>query len=978
MNAMGRFTIASLRRNRVRTLVTIAGVALAAALLTAVLTSYTSLTHYLYESEAALSGTWTAAAEAPDSEQFRQQIDGAHNTSEVRGLATVQDVGFAQLTEEQQVRFGKYLPILDVSGEVGEVCAIRSSEGRMPERAGEIMLPEFWHSRALANVGDTLTLQVGQRRAVAVSAPEQTAAASGPEVEDELYPNGQYGSVVEETHPLEDGAILDSTIGYLDSELDGGRFDEELSDLRERTYTVVGFYERVNSVLMNGIGPSAVTVGDPEAAGLMCAYVDLTGEANEKALVERAEELFPEATVTSHSTMLRYLGIRGAGYIWDTFFGLAVVLAVVIVAACVSLIYNAFAISVAERTNQFGLLSSVGASRKQLRRAVLLEALLVVCIGIPLGLLAGVGGCAVTFAFIGPMIAAVLGDMGVPFVTHVEPWVLVGASALTLVTVLVSAYLPAKRASRLNIIEALRWSQGGQVSKRGVRLAARNTDASKLWKRGIGPGRLLGAGGMLARITKKRGATKGRTAAVSLALAIALLVTAGSLSTLLGRLTEVASSSIDYDLELSVSVTDPDKSTLGALSSEGGREGPMSIYAAAAEVPEVEQVGWALSSFMPAILDDEMVGNALASSRIVDAGRMSDGRCAVDALAYFLEDDAFEAYAREAGADPADFLDPTHPRAIAVSTAYGNDGERYQVEEMLRGTGSVELYVGGTYDGDPISGFGSQWQAHDGAPNSIDIYAFVVDETGAGVQVDDLSDPLLSLDTMSVEVAALTDSVPPIVHRSEAVQLIMPQALLPAFAHASIPGSSMAGYDVVEGLSSQAAEAVERAAAERVAELGEAEYFPFINDYASMEDSNNVLALIVNVFCLLFTVILALIAMANVFNTVTNSLILRRREFAIMRSIGLSGRQFRRMIASECARFAVIGLVAGLVIATGVSFLIFSVVTQSMVGLNFGLPWNYVALAIGMTVLVMVASVAYGMHRCKADNVVEALRMESI
>lgn len=85
--------------------------------------------------------------------------------------------------------------------------------------------------------------------------------------------------------------------------------------------------------------------------------------------------------------------------------------------------------------------------------------------------------------------------------------------------------------------------------------------------------------------------------------------------------------------------------------------------------------------------------------------------------------------------------------------------------------------------------------------------------------------------------------------------------------------------------------------------------FYSFNDYIEQRDSNQMIATVVNVFCLLFAVILALIAMANVFNTVTNSLILRRREFAVMKSVGLSNRQFRAMVAEECVAWCVRGLV---------------------------------------------------------------------
>ena len=119
----------------------------------------------------------------------------------------------------------------------------------------------------------------------------------------------------------------------------------------------------------------------------------------------------------------------------------SLVLAAVIVVACVSLIFNAFNISVAERIKQFGLLSSVGASRRQLRRAVVLEGAIVAVIGIPCGLLIGLAGCAVTFAALGPALAQLAGSVEVPFRVAVNGWVLLVASVLTFVTVLVSVWI---------------------------------------------------------------------------------------------------------------------------------------------------------------------------------------------------------------------------------------------------------------------------------------------------------------------------------------------------------------------------------------------------------------------------------------------------------------------------------------------------------------------------------------------------------
>ena len=140
MNATTNFTVKSLRANKVRTLVTIAGVALAAALLTAVLTTYASLNDFLYRNEAALAGTWMACVEADDSSVLDERITGAQADPQVSGTAIMRDIGFAELTADQQDTQGTYLAIRSIEGDVGDICGIEPSEGRLPESDREIML----------------------------------------------------------------------------------------------------------------------------------------------------------------------------------------------------------------------------------------------------------------------------------------------------------------------------------------------------------------------------------------------------------------------------------------------------------------------------------------------------------------------------------------------------------------------------------------------------------------------------------------------------------------------------------------------------------------------------------------------------------------------------------------------------------------------------------------------------------------------
>ena len=94
----------------------------------------------------------------------------------------------------------------------------------------------------------------------------------------------------------------------------------------------------------------------------------------------------------------------------------------------------------------------------------------------------------------------------------------------------------------------------------------------------------------------------------------------------------------------------------------------------------------------------------------------------------------------------------------------------------------------------------------------------------------------------------------------------------------------------------------------------------------------------VNTFIYCFAVITGLIAVANVFNTLANALILRRREFAMLKSIGMGNRAFRRMIAYECASYALRGFVIGFVLAVFASFGLYQSMALSYSTYEFQLP----------------------------------------
>jgi len=109
-------------------------------------------------------------------------------------------------------------------------------------------------------------------------------------------------------------------------------------------------------------------------------------------------------------------------------------------------IVNTLALSIIERTRELGLLRAIGLTRRQTRTMVRWESVLIAFLGLILGVVVGLAlGVAVVraLAFTG------LGHIAVPFVSLL--WYAVGA----LVIGLLAAILPARRAARLNVLEAI-------------------------------------------------------------------------------------------------------------------------------------------------------------------------------------------------------------------------------------------------------------------------------------------------------------------------------------------------------------------------------------------------------------------------------------------------------------------------------------------------------------------------------------------
>lgn len=958
MSVFTRFSLRSLARNRTRTAVSIMGIALSCALICAVLTTVASMTRMLAERTVADEGAWQLeAAGVTEKGHGRLAAD-----SRVADRVDVVELGAVALGDENAVDYGSYLfvktwPQNPAGTEVSPLPEIIS--GRAPAAPGEVLLPNYFEGVELApsdfdaegtiEIGDSVSFKLGERTITEGDGTTYVATSSR-------------STVISE----DDG--MSQTIARPLGELD---------DLE-----VVGFYrawgasstisQQGNSAYIyppEGIVDAALS--DDSDATCVYSLMTLRDPADASAMAEEfaGDDLVTGGTVT-HNSLLRWQGITQDSVVWNVLYQIAGVLAAIIAIAGVSLVYNAFAISVSERTRQFGLLASLGASKRQLRRTVLTEALVLSAVSIPIGIALGLAGCAVVFSLTGSGLTALVGiDDAANVGVSVEPAALLLSAAIALATVLVSAWVPALRASRVSAVDAIRQTQDVRIRRstlrRVRRTAVHGTDRAR---RSLAE-RVLGVPGFVARRNLTRSTSKGRVTVAALAVSVALLIASGSFADVLGYASGVV---VDdkgpVDLSVTVDATSAASEDGTAVRTDGHtdptafQEALKSLYDDARASVDGEALGYYTRFIADAIVPSGLLSDEATSFFGLT---LSDGSWSGPVYIDLVDNATWASYIDRLGLDPDAFTDPDRPRAVLLNEydyASGDAGT-YSSYSPLARTGDIEtvtfapregMYVGGIISndaGEPVVWY----NAPDGSEALVP-----------------LEEGLSSRTTLTV--GALADTAPlSISNHTNTLHLILPVSALAATENIAY------GDARIDFSCDGSAEAASRLQEdfEAVAE-DHPELDCVYSNYAQEAAQARLMSQTVQTFIYCFTIVTGLIAVANVFNTLTTSLILRRREFAVLRSIGMGPRAFRRMIAYECASYALRGFALGFALAVAIHAILFETMSDAFTSFTFTLPWPQVGLSAAIALAVILVSVAYALRASRTGSVVEALRSDAI
>lgn len=741
MNVFHKIALQSLKQNKSRTFVTIIGVILSSALITAIFTFAVSLQNYVVNGAVKRYGDWQIGfLDVPASFVQTQMED-----KRVDRVVYFENIGYAML----EGGVNEYKPYLFIAG-LGEECLnalpVNLLSGRLPESSGEVIVPAHVASNGGVkfSLGDTITLTVGQRISKEnVQHPDTDADNAADTAGDwsGQSPDMQAGEILNQHDPYRTG----------DS---GG---EELVPMTEKTYTVVGIYQRPSFEERSAPGYTLITAAEEILlSSSLTAFITL----EDPYQLHSYQKDVQGGDSMLNDNVLRFMGLSNDTLFNTLLYSTGGILVLLIMIGSIFMIYNAFNISLNERTHQFGIFLSVGATEKQLRSLVLFEGFCIGLVGIPLGILLALPGIQLILSVVEKSFGNILyGDVALKMV--ISPVILACALVTSMVTILVSAFIPARKAACTPIMECIRQNGEIKVAEKDVRI-------SKFTER------MYELEGLLALKNFKRNKGRYRSIVLSLTFSVVLFVSCSAFGLYMQQ--EAAASIVDVDYDISFSAKDMEEDEF------------LMLYDNLKNVDGVYESSWHM-------VDDDASG---------------------------LREMTFRS---------------------------GNPGQsRTQMKEIIEGA------------------------------------------------------------------------------------------------------SVTSGYS--------------------------------LENYHELLEQNRNLLFIVNLFTVVFSGMIALIAVANVFNTISTNIKLRKRELAMIRSVGMSDRDFSKMMGVECIFYGMRTLLFSLPLSAVFSFLIYYGIAGGRIsgtdGLSFTLPWGSIAVSLWGVFLVIFITTLYTTSRIKKENIIDALRDDTV
>ena len=505
---------------------------------------------------------------------------------------------------------------------------------------------------------------------------------------------------------------------------------------------------------------------------------------------------------------------------------------------------------------------------------------------------------------------------------------------------LISALIPSKRATKISAVEAIRLSR--DIYTKGSLKTFPLTY------------KIFGLPGALAGKHYKRNRKKYRTTVISLFMSIVLFVSASAFTDYLTESVDGSRNSKNFDLYYVDN---------NSAYESADREELLARFKSEAAVTDV---AYLQNRSLFADIDKKYLSDGFEIEAFFEPVTTPSGTNlgTIHTSLYFIDDASFDALLKDNKLKSADFKNANSPKGLVVdtNTFFDHEKGKYLNVSLLKGNEcSVEVSYLAEIDGYFFFG-----EVKDEEGNYCYRY---VNKQNEDEYIDLTVDQAYSKITLNG--GKVLDKRPFYIDSTRGLVFIYPDSLKKIILKGTPVTDYSYRYYFKSSNHKESYKAIEKSLLEMGITGGS------LIDYAEMYEEDRKIVIIVKVFAFGFIVLISLIAAANVFNTISTNISLRRREFAMLKSVGMNASGFNRMMIYECLLYGSRSLLYGLPVSVFITYLIYVVVNEGYSS-SFRLPLDSIAIAILSVFAVVFVSMMYAMHKIKKDNPIDALKNENL
>lgn len=892
MKVLNELSVKDLRLNKKRSIVIIIGIILSTALICGVAGLITSFQKTFVETAKNSQGNYHAIFYNVPKDELKY----IEENRSIEDYYLSEELGYSYLTngktstEEEK----PLVNIISMNDKFLNNMAINVKDGRLPENDSELAISTRINEKFKTNykVGDTITLNVGELKGTL-------------ENQNANYYDEEQIKKTEGTEQTTENEIVNTT---------------------SKTYKIVGIIERPTTTIepyeadwftvitkmqtINKKANIAVLYTNPndyekntESINQMVIAKSGT-EANDFNVINGLNKTYKsyKYNVKINKELLAYQGASLDDETLRTIYGLGAFIMGIVLVSSVFVIRNGFAISITERLKQYGMLSSIGATKKQIKKSVYFEGFILGIIGIPLGILSGIFAIYILVNVVNYILKDYVSS-GTLLTYGISLPAIVVSIIVSVVTIWLSCRNSAKKASKITPIEAIRSSED-------VKLKAKKIKCPKIITK------IFKTGGEIAYKNLKRSKKKYRTTVISIIVSVVIFIAISSFIQYGFKMSSAYYTEKDYNYVV-YAYTSASSEDTEEFAKEQAKN--LKMLTDISNLPDVGEVSINKSNTFEMKIDDKH------KSELTDYGKNIKGRF----------------YAMDAENNPIDDVN-----IIALSK---NEYENY----LKKIGGDYETYKDGVILID----------------NNINM-----DENGKRIQGSmytwkkgDIVTGKIGDKEYNVKIVARTEERPKgvnIMYNSNAFFIVSEEFInKTGYETASLYAQSNDAYKLDE----------------------EVEQYKNDNNIANLNTFNmeksvkaeNAVVLVISIFLYGFIGVITLIGITNIFNTITTNMNLRKKEFAMLKSIGMTRKEFNRMIRLESIFYGVKSLVIGIPIGLVLSYGMYNVFRNSM-EMEYVLPYKSIVVAVIFVAVVIGIIMKYSMSKINKQNIIETIRNDNI